>query len=114
MAEDREMLTFMYAKFNAREMEAVLERLHPEVDWPNGMEGGRVFGRDGVREYWTRQWAMIDPHVEPVGFGMDEAGDTEVSVHQVVRDMEGKVLMDQMVKHVYRIEDGLIRRMEIR
>ncbi len=114
MAAYQDLLTAMYAQFNAREMDAVLERLHPEVDWPNGMEGGRVLGREGVRAYWTRQWGMIDPHVEPVGFAVDETGDTVVSVHQVVRDLEGKVLVDQIVSHVYTIEDGLIRRMEIR
>jgi len=26
------------------------------VDWPNGMEGGRVHGHAEVRAYWTRQW----------------------------------------------------------
>jgi hypothetical protein len=37
-----------------------------------------------------------------------------VSVHQVVRDLHGRVVSDGMVAHVYRIEDGLIRSMEIR
>jgi hypothetical protein len=25
-----------------------------------------VHGRDAVREYWTRQWDVIDPRVDPV------------------------------------------------
>jgi hypothetical protein len=37
-----------------------------------------------------------------------------VTVHQVVRELSGKVLLDQMIEHVYRVEDGLIRNMEIR
>jgi hypothetical protein len=109
----RELLTAAYSRFNARDLEGVLQLMHADVDWPNGMEGGRVHGHEGVREYWTRQWGMLDPHVEPVGFATDEAGDTAVSVHQVVRDLEGKVLVDQMVTHVYRLENGLIRSMEI-
>jgi hypothetical protein len=36
-----------------------------------------------------------------------------VDVHQVVKDMEGNVLVDQMVVHVYRIDEGLIGRMDI-
>jgi len=111
---DREVLEAAYAGFNARELDAVLRLMHSQVDWPNGMEGGRVHGHDGVRDYWTRQWAMIDPHVEPVGFRTESDGRTAVSVRQVVRDLGGKVLLDQMVEHVYRIEDGLIREMEIR
>jgi hypothetical protein len=76
------------------------------------MEGGRVLGRDAVREYWTRQWKIVDPHVDPVGFSSN-AGRTVVDVHQVVRDLDGKVLLDRMVKHLYVIENGLIRSMEI-
>jgi hypothetical protein len=87
--------------------------MHPQVDWPNGWEGGRVYGHDGVRDYWTRQWKALDPHVEPVGFDSDETGRTVVTVHQVVRDLSGNVISDGMVKHIYLIEDGLIRSMEI-
>jgi CHASE3 domain sensor protein len=35
-------------------------------------------------------------------------------VHQIVRDRTGKVLSDQVVKYVYEMQDGLVRRMEIR
>ena len=114
MMTERELLANIYAFFNAREMDSVLETMHPEVDWPNGMEGGRVHGRGGVRDYWTRQWSLIDPHVEPVGFVTEDDGRIAVSVHQTVRDLSGKVLLDQMVEHVYQIEDGLILSMEIR
>jgi ketosteroid isomerase-like protein len=114
MLPERELLTTTYASFNVRAIDSVLEALHPEVDWPNGMEGGRVHGRAGVRDYWTRQWSLIDPHVEPVGFETEADGRIVVSVHQTVRDLSGKVLLDQMVEHVYRIEDGLILSMEIR
>ena len=33
---------------------------------------------------------------------------------QVVRDLEGNVISEGMVEHVYLIEDGLIKSMEIR
>ena len=110
---DRELLIAAYTNFNARAIEAILESMHPDVDWPNGMEGGRVLGRDGVREYWTRQWGLINPHVEPISFSSGETGSITVSVHLVVHDLAGKALVDEMVEHVYRIESGLIRRMDI-
>jgi hypothetical protein len=110
---DRDLLIAAYANFNAREIDAVLALMHEDVDWPNGMEGGRVHGHQGVREYWTRQWAMIDPHVEPVDFRTDESGGITVTVHQVVRSLEGDLLLDQMVEHTYQIENGSIRRMDI-
>lgn len=86
----------------------------PDVDWPNGMEGGRVQGHDGVRNYWTRQWKQIDPHVEPSGFAMEADGRVAVKVHAVVRDLSGGIIADDMVEHVYTTKDGLIRAMEIR
>ena len=103
-----------YAAFNARDIDAVLAVMHPDVDWPNGWEGGRVIGHDEVRKYWTRQWKMIDPTVTPKRFVKEEDGRIAVQVHQVVRDLDGNVILDGMVEHVYQIVDGLIKSMEIR
>ena len=91
-----------------------LAALHPDVDWPNGLEGGRVHGHRAVREYWIRQWGLIDPRVEPRGFTTEADGRIAVDVRQVVRDRAGALLKDEMVQHVYRNEDGLDRAMEIR
>jgi hypothetical protein len=113
-ADDREVLQTAYAGFNRRDIDATLRTMHPDVQWPNGMEGGWVHGHAGVRAYWTRQWSIIDPHVEPVGFTDEPDGRTVVSVQQTVRDLDGHILMDRLVEHVYRIEAGLIHAMEIR
>lgn len=113
MQDPREILLGAYREFNARELDAVLARMHPDVAWPNGMEGGFVYGRDGVRDYWTRQWRITDPKVEPLDIREDEAGRWMVEVHQVVRDLEGNLLLDKVVRHAYRIENGLIVRMDI-
>lgn len=110
---DREILIAAYREFNARHIDAVLALMQPDVVWPNGMEGGYVYGHDGVRQYWTRQWGVLDPHVEPLSFERDEKGRTVVSVHQVVRDLNGKLLIDTTVRHAYSIRNGLIERMEI-
>jgi hypothetical protein len=111
--DSNQLLQAAYDHFNARELDAVLALMTPDVHWPNGMEGGWVEGREGVRDYWTRQWAILDPHVDPVTF-RDEADGRTVSVHQVVHDKEGVLLADQIVEHVYRIQSGLIQNMEIR
>jgi hypothetical protein len=57
---------------------------------------------------------MINPHVDPVSLTPDESGRIAVSVHQVVRDLSGNVLLDRMVEHVYTLKDGLIQSMDIR
>lgn len=91
MSTVRDVLSEAYRAFNDRDIDRALEAVHPEVDWANGMEGGYVCGRQAVREYWTRQWRQIDPHVEPHRFTTDDAGRTVVDVRQVVRDPEGPV-----------------------
>jgi ketosteroid isomerase-like protein len=109
-----EILRSAYDAFNRRDIEKILAMMHPNVDWPNGMAGGRVHGRAGVREYWQRQWSTIDPHVEPLAFEDDQDGRTIVDVHQVVRDTTGKTIIDRLVQHVYVVRDCQIERMEIR
>jgi hypothetical protein len=111
--KEREVLTEAYRDFNARRIDAVLSRMLTSVDWPNGMDGGRVHGHDEVRAYWTRQWGILDPHVEPVQIDANPDGRTVVKVHQVVRDLQGNLLADSIVHHVYTFRDGLIERMEI-
>jgi hypothetical protein len=107
------VLTKAYREFNARNMESVIALMQPDVEWPNGMEGGTVHGHEGVRQYWTRQWAMLNPQVTPIGFDGDSAGRTVVRVHQIVRKLDGELLQDREVKHIYTMENGLIRSMEI-
>lgn len=112
--DKREILEYIYAAFNRRDINVILPKMKSDVEWPNGMEGGWVHGHEGVRAYWMRQWGMIDPHVEPTRFESADDGSVVVHVHQVVRDLSGNVLMDRMVQHVYRFDDGLIERMDIR
>jgi hypothetical protein len=73
-AVKQELLTSAYAAFNRRDIDLVLSLMIPNVDWPNGMEGGRVHGHDQVRDYWRRQWTVLNPHVEPVRIEDDETG----------------------------------------
>jgi hypothetical protein len=95
-------------------MEALLSAMQDTVIWANGMEGGYVHGREGVRSYWTRQWTLIDPHVEPVAFSRGPEGQVIVDVHQIVRDLNGSILADRMVGHEFRLEGGLVQRFDIR
>ena len=114
MSDKVELLKRIYDRFNARNIETVLAALHEDVIWANGMEGGHVHGHDEVRSYWTRQWAMVDPHVEPVAFAEGPKAEVIVEVHQVVRDLKGKLLVDKMVGHIFWFENGLVRRFDIR
>lgn len=77
----------MYAAFNARDIDAALAAMAPDVAWPRAFKGGFVQGPQAVGAYWTEQWSEISPHVEPEAFYPEEAGQVLVEVHQVVRDL---------------------------
>ncbi len=111
--DDTARLRGMYNAFNARDIDAVLATMTDDVDWPNGWEGGRVLGREAVRGSWTRQWAAIDPTVEVVGVETRPDGTVAVDVDQRVRDLDGAVIAQGRVVHVYTLRDGLFARMDI-
>ena len=110
---EEQLLTRAYERFNARDIDGALALMHADVDWPNGMEGGREVGHDAVRAYWTRQFGMVDSKVEPTGFSTDDEGRVVVDVHQVVHDTDGNLISEGEVKHVYTLRDGLVERMDI-
>lgn len=103
----------LYERFNARDMEAVLAMMCEDVLWANGMEGGHERGRDNVASYWKRQWARIDPHVAPTRFTNGPDGGIIVEVQQTVRDLQGTLLSQKLVCHVFTFENGLIKRFDI-
>jgi ketosteroid isomerase-like protein len=120
MDGDVEILKRMYDRFNARDIDGVLAALADDVSWANGMDGGHVRGREAVRAYWTRQWSMVSPHVEPVGFHRAADGAIVAEVRQTVRDLEGKPLQgqthglkDKTVGHIFRFQDGKVTRFDI-
>ena len=120
MEDDVKILERLYARFNARDIEGVLISLADDVVWANGMDGGHVHGREAVREYWTRQWTMVSPHVEPVGFSRTADGALIAEVRQSVFDLDGRPLQgqthglkDKTVSHVFRFQGGKVARFDI-
>ncbi|HEY4372404.1 MAG TPA: nuclear transport factor 2 family protein [Burkholderiales bacterium] len=120
MDAEIEILKRMYERFNARDIDGVLAALADDVAWANGMDGGHVHGREAVREYWTRQWAIVSPRVEPMSFDKSVDGSIAVKVQQTIRDLEGRPLQgqthglhDKVVGHVFRLRNGEVTRFDI-
>ncbi len=113
MTHEIALLTRMYREFNARNIDALIGVMQPDVKWPNGWEGGTVVGHDAVRDYWTRQWAEIDPTVTSESFAPLPDGRVRVRVHQVIKDRAGKLMSNKLVTHTYSFAAGKIRGMEI-
>ena len=120
MTENVETLKRMYERFNARDIDGVLAALTDDVAWANGMDGGHVHGREAVRDYWTRQWAVVSPRVDPVSFDTAEDASVLVKVRQSIRDLEGRPLQDQahglrdkLVGHRFQFRQGQVARFDI-
>ena len=115
-----QLIKRLYDRFNARDIDGVLIELADDVAWANGMDGGHVHGHVAVRDYWTRQWALVSPHVEPVAFQTPDNDVVAVEVIQSVFDLDGQPLQgqthglkDKTVMHIFRIEDGKVARFNI-
>ncbi len=113
MSANKEFLQNLYDAFNQREIETIISKMHPDVKWANGLEGGFVHGRDAVREYWTNQFKAIQPELEILKFETDENNRHVVTVHQIIKDLGDNVLADATVRQIFTIEDGLISLYEI-
>lgn len=113
MADTVTIIDQAYAAFNQRNIDAVLALMTEDVSWPNAWEGGKITGKEEIRAYWTRQWAELNPHVEPVAVTEDASGKLRVRVHQLVKNLQGDVLVDGEVLHVYTMSNGLISAMDL-
>jgi ketosteroid isomerase-like protein len=116
---DIEIIKRIYGCFNSRDIDGVLAVLADDIAWANGMDGGHVLGPQAVRAYWTRQWAVVSPHVEPVAFQQTEDGAVAVEVIQTINDLNGQPLAeshgleDKTVVHVFHMDGGKITRFDI-
>lgn len=112
-SEIKQTIEKAYSSFNSRNIEKALSTMQKDFQWSKAWEGGYISGHNEIRAYWTRQWTEINPKVEPVDFRERENGSLEVKVHQNVKDLQGNLMFDGIVKHVYTFEDGLIKTMDI-
>jgi ketosteroid isomerase-like protein len=113
MMDAKAMLERAYARFNARDIDGVLELMTEDVSWPKASESGRAEGKEEIRAYWTRQWKEFDPRVEPVEIAELGGGKVRVRVRQLVKSLQGDVLAEGEVVHVYTLRDGFIAAMHI-
>ena len=113
MKNTKTIIEQAYSAFNKRDIDGALALMTHDVSWPKASEGGTVVGREEIRAYWTRQWREFDPHVEPLAITDENGGKVRVRVHQVVKTLQGDVLSDSEVFHVFTVHSGLIAAMDL-
>jgi hypothetical protein len=102
----------LYKNFNDRHIDLVISHMTDDVTWANGMEGGYVYGHDNVRQYWTRQFRMVSSKVTPLEITVENAT-AKIRVHQVVYDLNGKLLADETLYHFFNMRDNKIAEFNI-
>jgi hypothetical protein len=112
-SNQQQFLQNLYDAFNKREIETIISFMQPDVKWANGLEGGFVYGRDAVREYWTNQFKIIQTQLEPLNYETDDNNRNVVTVHQIIRDLQGNLLADMTVQQIFTIENNLISLYEL-
>ncbi|RYG68507.1 nuclear transport factor 2 family protein [bacterium] len=110
---DRQNLQDFYGAFNQHDVEAVLNSLQPDVQWANGTEGGFVHGIDNVREYWRQQFEQTHTELEILSVDFDERDRAVLKVHQILRDRDGNLIIEQQVGHRFTFSNGLVAVFEI-
>jgi len=113
MADTKTLIEQAYSAFNKRDIDGALALMTEDVSWPKASEGGKVVGKEEIRAYWTRQWGEFDPYVEPLAMTEEDGGKTRVRVHQLVKSLQGDVLSDSEVLHVFTVDSGLIAAMDL-
>jgi ketosteroid isomerase-like protein len=113
MSIDRQQIVAeIYDALNARDLDELLEHLAPEVEWANGIDGGREHTRAGVRAFWEKTWKEVNPRIEPTE--METMGDmVHVRVQQFVTTLAGAVLQNKKVEHIFTFAGPFVSRLEV-
>jgi hypothetical protein len=112
MADTKSVIEQAYS-FNRRDIDGALALMTEDVSWPKASEGGKVIGKEEIRAYWTRQWSEFDGQVEPLQITEEDGGKVRVKLHQRVKNLQGEVLWDGEVLHVFTVNSGLIAAMDL-
>jgi hypothetical protein len=113
MTDTKTIIEQAYSAFNKRDIDGAVALMAQDVSWPKASEGGKIIGKEEIRAYWTRQWREFDPHVEPLAMTEEDGGKTRVRVHQLVKSLQGNVLSDSEVFHVFTMSGGRIAAMDL-
>jgi len=113
MVDTKTIIEQAYSAFNRRDIDGALALMTEDVSWPKASEGGKVIGKEEIRAYWTRQWNEFNPHVEPLEITEEDGRKVRVRVHQLVKSLQGEVLSDSEVLHVFTVNSGLIAAMNL-
>lgn len=111
---DREArITDLRTAINGRDFEVALALLHPDVDWQDIVNGGRLHGVAAVRAYWTQINNLLTTGATPITYRL--IGEDRIAVRMLhsVTGRQGKAWGEEALTQVFTFRDGLIVRMDL-
>ncbi len=108
MRAERAVLTRAYEAFNRRDLAAMGLTLHPDVEWPDILEGGVVVGREAVVDYFARQLEVMVPDARLIKVRSEPPARLIAELQYAVRGLKGKLWSDTRATLAYDFRDGLI------
>jgi ketosteroid isomerase-like protein len=107
MSELADVIRDAYRAYNRGEVDAVLELLHPDVEWlppPSSLEPRPLHGRDAVREYLAPNF-FENQSAEPLEV-IHEGDRVLVVARTRARGRGSGIEIDQTTYHVWTVVDG--------
>lgn len=108
----RNLLLRFYKALDAKDVEAVMALLHPDVDFPDQLDETRIQGAAAVRAYYVKAFALISAESTPTAFHARPDRTMEVRVHHHVTSLDGALWHDGPVDYSFHFRDGLIVRLD--
>jgi uncharacterized protein len=108
-----EVVQSTYAAFNRGDLDAVLELLHPDVEWhppPMSVDPDPLRGRDAVREYLTPDF-FEHQRAEPLEVTV-ERDRVLVEARVQARGAGSGIEIDSTAWHLYAVRDDRVVRFE--
>lgn len=113
MTDRERRVTELRTAINGRDFEAALALLHPDVDWQDIVNGGRLHGLAAVRAYWTQISDLFTTGASQITHRL--IGDDRIAVRMLhsVTSKQGKAWGEDALTQVFTFRDGLIVRMDL-
>jgi ketosteroid isomerase-like protein len=114
--DDVERLRGAYQAFNHGGIEAILERLAPEIqvrDRESSPDRQTRYGKEGIKQLFDSYMEAFDAlHLEPEEF-IDAGDQIVVSLHQRLRGKGSGAEVAGRIAHVWTMRDGAVVRLRI-
>lgn len=110
MADKKALLISLYDAISRQDVDGVLSLMHPDVDWPDTLDGGRIHGLAAMRDYWTRQFALIRVSTALIDYVENADGTIATRVTYTRFAADGRLWDDQVAGNIFRFEGDRILR----